>query len=69
MADTFILVFGNISNIFCSIFHRVRFNYHQRNVRSRSRTSRSRSRLWQSLGLDVWARSRSRRLRSRLHHW
>jgi len=34
---------------------------------SRSRTSRSRL-LWQSLDLEVWARSRSRRLRSRLHH-
>jgi len=32
-------------------------------LESRSRTSRSRSRLlWQSLGLEVWARSRSRRL-------
>ena len=33
----------------------------------RSRTSRSRL-LWKSLGLEVWTRSRSRRLRSRLHH-
>jgi len=24
---------------------------------------------WRSLGLKIWARSRSRRLRSRLHHW
>jgi len=33
-----------------------------------SRTSRSRSRLlWQSLSLEIWVRSR--RLRSRLHHW
>jgi len=24
--------------------------------------------LWPSLGLEIWARSRSRRLRSRLHH-
>jgi len=40
--------------------------------RSWSRTSRPRSRLlWQSLGLEVRARSQSRyrRLRSRLHHW
>jgi len=64
------LVFGNISNIFSSIFQGVSFNYHQRNVRSRAFRSRSRL-LWQSLsfGLEVWARSRSRRLRSRLHHW
>jgi len=59
MANSFILVFGNIPNIFCSIFQGVSFYYHQRNVTSRSRTSRSRSRLlWQSLGLEVWARSR-----------
>jgi len=25
--------------------------------------------LWQSLRLEVWTKSRSRRLRSRLHHW
>jgi len=25
--------------------------------------------LWQSLGLEVWTRSRSQRLRSRLQHW
>jgi len=37
-------------------------------LESRSRTSRSRSRLlWLCLGLDLV--SRSRRLRSRLHHW
>jgi len=41
-------------------------------LESRSRTSRSRSQswlLWQSLGLglEIWARSR--RLRSRLHHY
>ena len=42
-ANTFILVFGNISNIFCSIFQGVSFNYHQRNVRYRSRAFRSRS--------------------------
>jgi len=47
----------------------VSFNYHHRNVRSRVLVSvspfmtRSRSRL------EIWARSRSRRLRSRLHHW
>jgi len=36
----------------CSIIPGVSFNCHQRNVRSRSRTSRSRSQLlWQSLGL------------------
>jgi len=29
-----ILVFGNIPNIFCSIFQGVSFNYHQGNVRS-----------------------------------
>jgi len=35
-----------------ALFTGVSFNYPQRNVRSRSRTSRSRSRLlWQSLGL------------------
>jgi len=57
----------------CSIIQGVRFNYHQRNVRSRVSISnfqvsvsafltKSRSRL------EIWARSRSRRLRSRLHH-
>ena len=36
----------------CSIIQGVSFNYHQRNVRSRSRTSRSRSwLLWQNLSL------------------
>jgi len=34
-ANTFILAFGNIPNIFCSIFQEVSFDYHQRNVRSR----------------------------------
>ena len=34
-ANTIILVFGNISNIFCRIYQGVSFNYHQRNVRSR----------------------------------
>jgi len=43
---------------FCSIFQGVSFNYHQRNVGSRSRAFRSRL-LWQSLGLEVSARSRS----------
>jgi len=38
----------------CSIIQGVSFNYHQRNVRSRSRIPRSRSRLsWQSLGLGL----------------
>ena len=62
----------------CQIFHcfiiqGVGFNYHQRNVRSQASVSnfqvsvsafmtKSRSRL------EIWARSRSRRLRSRLHH-
>ena len=59
----------------CSIIQAVSFNYHQRNVRSRVLVSnfqvsvsvtafmaKSRSRL------EIWARSRSRRLRSRLHH-
>jgi len=35
MANSFILVFGNIPNIFCRIFQGVSFNYHQRNVSSR----------------------------------
>ena len=55
----------------CSIIQGVSFNYHLRNVRSRVSVSNSRSRsllLWQSLSLEIWARSRSRRLRSRLHH-
>jgi len=33
-ANTFIVAFGNIPNIFCSIFLGVNFNYLQRNVRS-----------------------------------
>ena len=60
----------------CCIIQGVSFNYHHRNVRSRVSVSnfqvsvsvsafmtKSRSRL------EIWARSRSRRLRSRLHHW
>ena len=60
--------------IFCCSIIRISFNNHQRNVRSRVSVSnfqvsvsafmtKSRSRF------KVWARSRSRRLRSRLHHW
>ena len=60
--------------IFCCSIIPVSFNYHQRNVRSRVSVSnfqvsvsafmtKSRSRF------KIWARSRSRRLRSRLHHW
>ena len=61
----------------CSIVQGVSFNYYQRNVRSRVSVSNFQvsvwSRLlWQSLGLvskfEIWTRSRSRRLRSRLHH-
>jgi len=52
--------------IFCSIIQGVSFDYHQRNVRCRVSVlafmTKSRSRL------EIWARSRSRRLRSRLHH-
>jgi len=57
----------------CSIIQGVSLNYHQRNMRSRVSVSnfqvsvsafmtKCRSRL------KIWARSRSRRLRSRLHH-
>jgi len=57
----------------CCTVQGVSFNYHYRNVRSRVSVSnfqvsvsafmsKTRSRL------DIWARSRSRRLRSRLHH-
>jgi len=55
---------------FAAFFKELAFIREMRGLESRSRTSRSRSRLlWQSLGLEVWAVSRSRRLRSRLHHW
>ena len=64
-ANTFILVFGNISNIFCSLFQRVSFTYHQRNVRSRVSVSVSRFQVSVSAFM---AKSRSRRLRSRLRH-
>jgi len=43
--DFYYLGFGNVPDICCSIIQRVSFNYHQRNVRSRSRL------LWQSLVL------------------
>jgi len=70
-----ILEFGNGPDICCSIIQGDSFNYHHRNVRSRVSVSnfqvsvsafmtksRSRSRL------ESWARSRTRRLRSRLYH-
>jgi len=67
-ANTFILAFGNIPNIFCSIFLGVNFNYLQKmwGLKSPSRTSRSLSQLFcQSvgLGLKAWARTRFRKLR------
>ena len=63
--------------LFCYwVIQGVSFKYHHRNVRSRVSVSnfqvsvsafmtksRSRSRL------EIWAKSRSRRLRARLHHW
>jgi len=60
----------------CCIIQGVSFHYHHKNVRSwlwdtvsnfqvsvSAFMTKSRSRL------EIWARSRSRRLRSRLHHW
>ena len=41
------MVFGNIANIFCSIFQGVSFIYHQRNVRSRVSAP--------NLQVSVWA--------------
>ena len=50
--DFYYLILAMFQVFWCSIIQGVSFNYHQRNVRSRSRTSRSRPRLlWQSLGL------------------
>jgi len=54
-ARTFSLVFGNISNIFCSIFQGVSFNYHQKNVRCRVLVSS-----FQVSVLAFMAKSRSR---------
>jgi len=59
----------------CSSIQGVSFNYHQRNVRSRVSVSNYQvsvsafmTKFWSRL--EIWARSpsRSRRLRSRLHH-
>jgi len=69
-ANAFILVFDNISNIFAAFFKELALITIREmwGLESTSRAFRSRSRLlWQSLGLEVSARSR--RLRFRLHHW
>jgi len=58
------------SKYFFSIFQGVSFDYHQRNVRHR--VSVANFQVWAfmaNLGLEVWGRSRSRRLRSILHDW
>jgi len=55
----------------CSIIQGVSFNYHQRTVRSRVLVSNfqvSVSAFMTKSRLEIWARSRSRRLRSRLQH-
>jgi len=69
------LDFGNVPDICCSIIQGVRFNYHQGNVRSRISVSVSNFQVSVSVfmkksrfRLEIWARSRSRRLLSRVHH-
>jgi len=54
------LVFGNIPDIFAAFFKELA------SITIREMWGLESRLFWQSLGLEVWARSR--RLRSRLHH-
>jgi len=66
----FLIQYLAMCQIFCCcIIQGVSCNYHNRNVKSRvSNFQASVSAFMTKSRLEIWARSRSRRLRSRLHH-